>query len=103
MEKTMDRNGEVYRTYVEILERELVCAMGCTEPIAIAYCAAKIAVAVESGLLGYEMYQNGQQFYDGDGLVLKGVENTIRNYGYLGRVAMHETNTEIIHMMIEPK
>ena len=69
----------------------------------VSFTAAKIAVAVESGLLGYEMYQNGQQFYDGDGLVLKGVENTIRNYGYLGRVAMHETNTEIIHMMIQPR
>lgn len=34
------------------------------------------------------------------GLVLKGVENTIRNYGYLGRVAMHDTNTEIIRMMV---
>ena len=37
----MDRNSAVYRTYVRILERELVCAMGCTEPIALAYCAAK--------------------------------------------------------------
>ena len=37
---------------------------------------------------------------DGEGLVLKGVENTIRNYGYLGRVAMHETNDEIILMII---
>ena len=31
----------VYRTYVRILEEELVPAFGCTEPIAIAYCAAK--------------------------------------------------------------
>ena len=37
----MERNSEIYQTYVEILERELVSAMGCTEPIAIAYCAAK--------------------------------------------------------------
>ena len=36
----MERTGVVYKTYVEILKRELVCAMGCTEPIAIAYCAA---------------------------------------------------------------
>ena len=86
----MERDSKVYKTYVEILEHELICAMGCTEPI---------AVAVESGLMGYEMYMDGQQFYSGEGLVLKGVENTIRNYGYLGRVAMHETNTEIIKMM----
>ena len=37
----MNRSSKTYQTYVEILERELVCAMGCTEPIALAYCAAK--------------------------------------------------------------
>ena len=31
----------MYRTFVEILKEELVPAFGCTEPIAIAYCAAK--------------------------------------------------------------
>ena len=31
---------ETYVSYVAILEEELVCAMGCTEPIAVAYCAA---------------------------------------------------------------
>lgn len=30
-----------YRTYIDILKRELVAARGCTEPIAIALCAAK--------------------------------------------------------------
>ena len=38
--RRMERNSPVYQTYVKILERELVPAMGCTEPIAIAYCAA---------------------------------------------------------------
>ena len=28
---------ELYETYVRILNKELVTAMGCTEPIAIAY------------------------------------------------------------------
>lgn len=32
---------EVYQKYVSILEKELVPAMGCTEPIALAYAAAK--------------------------------------------------------------
>ena len=36
----MERTSLTYKTYLEILNRELVCAMGCTEPIAIAYCAA---------------------------------------------------------------
>ena len=37
----MESSSNVYQTYVKILKRELVCAMGCTEPIALAYCAAK--------------------------------------------------------------
>ena len=42
----MNRNDSVYRTYVDILERELICAMGCTEPIALAYCAATARAAL---------------------------------------------------------
>ena len=62
-------------------------------------CAAKIAMAVEAGIFGYEMFKNGQQFYDGDGLVVKGVENSIANFSRLGRVGMRETDREIILMM----
>ena len=32
---------KLYEAYIQILEEELVPAMGCTEPIAIAYAAAK--------------------------------------------------------------
>ena len=34
---------KIYRSYIEILKEELVPALGCTEPIAIAYAAAKAA------------------------------------------------------------
>ena len=66
-----------------------------------ASCAAKIATAVEAGILGFEMYQQGQQFYNGEGLVAKGVENTIDNISRLGRVGMKETDRVIIRMMVE--
>lgn len=36
----MNRNDELYEKYVSILKEELVPAMGCTEPIAIAYGAS---------------------------------------------------------------
>ena len=62
-------------------------------------CAAKIALAVEAGLLGYHMFQDGQQFYGGDGIVTKGVENTIRNVGRLAHDGMRETDKEIIRIM----
>lgn len=65
-----------------------------------ASCAAKIASAVEAGLLGMQMQMQGEQFYGGDGIVVKGVENTIRNVGRLARFGMAETDKEIIDMMI---
>lgn len=63
-------------------------------------CAGKIAAAVEAGILGFRMYEKGQQFYGGDGIVVKGVENTIKNIGRLGREGMKETDKEIIKMML---
>ena len=63
-------------------------------------CAAKIASAVEAGILGFHMYQNGQQFYGGDGIIQKGIENTIRNVGRLGSIGMRETDKEIIKIMM---
>ena len=66
-------------------------------------CAAKIAMAVEAGILGYEMMASGHQFYGGDGIVTKGVENTIKNIGRLARQGMSETDREIIKIMLGKK
>ncbi|MEA5020623.1 MAG: L-serine ammonia-lyase, iron-sulfur-dependent, subunit alpha [Gordonibacter sp.] len=63
-------------------------------------CAAKISVSVNAGILGYVMYRDGQQFYGGDGIVKKGVENTIDNIARLGRDGMRGTNDEIIRIML---
>jgi L-cysteine desulfidase len=64
-----------------------------------ASCAAKIAMAVDAGIMGFEMYENGCEFYGGDGLVSKGVENTIRNIYTLGSEGMKETDKKIIEIM----
>ncbi|MBQ8387849.1 MAG: serine dehydratase subunit alpha family protein [Clostridia bacterium] len=66
-----------------------------------ASCAAKIAMAVKAGVMGYEMMKSGRQFYGGDGIVTKGVENTIKNVGKLARDGMSETDREIIRIMLE--
>ena len=63
-------------------------------------CAAKIASAVEAGLLGMQMFEYGTQFYGGEGIVTKGVENTIRNVGRLAKQGMAGTDKEIIDIMI---
>lgn len=62
-------------------------------------CAAKIASAVEAGLLGMQMQKRNEQFYGGDGIVIKGVENTIANVGRLASIGMRKTDEEIILMM----
>ena len=63
-------------------------------------CAAKIAAAVEAGILGYHMYQEGQQFYSGDGIVTKGADNTVYNIGKLAREGMRETDRTILEIML---
>ena len=64
-----------------------------------ASCAAKIAMAVDAGIMGYEMYCEGCEFFGGEGLVSKGVENTIRNIYALGHDGMKETDKKIIEIM----
>ncbi len=66
-----------------------------------ASCAAKIANAVDAGLLGVAMYEDGNQFFGGDGIVKKGVENTIAIVGRLARFGMEQTDKEIIQLMME--
>ncbi|MBQ9044600.1 MAG: serine dehydratase subunit alpha family protein [Oscillospiraceae bacterium] len=64
-------------------------------------CAAKIAAAVEAGLLSYSMARKGRRFHGGDGIVTRGVEGTIRNIGILAREGMRETDKVILKIMLE--
>lgn len=93
--------GGGYKEVAHTIVNALAITSGIVCDGAKSSCAAKIAAAVDAGILGYEMYRQGQQFYDGDGLVRKGVENTIRNISRLGKVGMRETDREIIRMMTE--
>ena len=62
-------------------------------------CAAKIASAVDAGILGYEMYRNGQSFHGGDGIVGNTVEETVDNVGVLAREGMRATDRTILDIM----
>ena len=65
-----------------------------------ASCAAKIASAVEAGILGYNMHLSENDFQSEDGLVGETPENTIANIGRLGKQGMKHTNEEIIKIMV---
>ena len=64
-------------------------------------CAAKIAAAVDAGILGYNMYLENQQFYGGDGIVTKGADRTVSNIGRLAREGMRETDNTILRIMLD--
>ena len=92
--------GGRYREIAHTLVNAVAILSGTICDGAKASCAAKIAMAVEAGIMGYDMMRSGRQFYGGDGIVTKGVENTIRNIGRLAREGMSETDREIIRIML---
>lgn len=92
--------GGGYKEITHTVVNALAIVSGIVCDGAKASCAAKIASAVDAGILGYNMYIRGQQFYGGDGIVTKGVEETLKNVGRLGKEGMKETNEEIIRIMI---
>ena len=64
-------------------------------------CAAKIAAAVDAGLLGYQMYINGgHEFLRGEGILKDSVEATIESVGRLARQGMRQTDREILDIMV---
>ncbi len=93
----------LYGGGVDEVSHTIVNSLAITSGIicdgAKASCAAKIATAIDAGILGYHMYKEGQQFFGGDGIVSKGVENTIKNVGQLAKEGMATTDQEILKIM----
>lgn len=93
----------LYGGGVDEVSHTIVNSLAITSGIicdgAKASCAAKIATAIDAGILGYHIYKEGQQFYGGDGIVSKGVENTIKNVGQLAKEGMATTDQEILKIM----
>lgn len=95
-------NGHRYEVIAHTIVNALAIISGMVCDGAKPSCAAKIAMAVESGLLGYDMYLNGgHEFVAGDGIVKKGVDNNIYAVGRMARVGMRETDREILDIMME--
>ena len=93
--------GGRYREIAHTLVNAVAILSGTICDGAKPSCAAKIAMAVEAGIMGCEMAKANKQFYGGDGIVKKGVENTIRNVGILAREGMSITDKEIIKIMLD--
>lgn len=91
--------GADQETVAQTLVNAVAIASGMICDGAKPSCAAKIATAVEAGILGYEMCREGQEFEDGEGIVAQDVEHTIKNVGRLGKYGMRETDKEIIRIM----
>ena len=93
-------HGGKYREIAHTVVNGLAINSGVICDGAKASCAAKIASSVEAGLLGMHMYMQGKQFVGGDGIVTKGVENTIDNVSDMAREGMKDTDREIIEIML---
>ena len=81
------------------LVNSLAIASGIVCDGAKASCAAKIASSLDAALTGYYMYKEGQQFYANDGIIFKGVENTIDSVSEMVRDGMKSTDDKIIEIM----
>ena len=94
--------GESYEVIAHTIVNTLAILSGMVCDGAKPSCAGKIAMAVEAGLMGYEMYTHGHnQFFNGEGIVKKGVDNTIRIVGRMAREGMRDTDREILDIMTE--
>ena len=91
--------GGGYREVVHTVVNALAITSGIICDGAKPSCAAKIAAAVDAGILGYHMFMDGQEFRGGDGIVSKGIESTLKNITRLGKDGMKETDEEIIRIM----
>ena len=83
------------------LENAVAMISGCICDGAKASCASKIAMGVDCGILGYDMYRNGDNFRSGDGIVGDDVEDTVRHVGVLAAEGMRETDRVILKIMTE--
>ena len=93
--------GADYNAISHTLENAVAMISGCICDGAKASCASKIAMGVECGMLGYNMYLGGSNFQPGHGIMGRDVEDTIRHVGVLAAQGMRETDRVILKIMTE--
>lgn len=88
---------------IDLISQTIVNALGIISGMvcdgAKPSCAAKIAEAIDSALLGYYMALHNERFKSGEGLITSCVEATIENVGKMARLGMSQTDDEILKIM----
>jgi L-cysteine desulfidase len=88
----------------EVIEQTIVNTIsnvgGMVCDCAKSSCAGKIATALECAFLGYELAKRDHGFHNGEGIVMENVEKTIESVGRMARDGMHETDKEILKIMV---
>lgn len=95
-------HGADFDTIAETITNTLANVSGIVCDGAKASCAAKIASSVDASIMAYYMAAEHRGFQNGEGLVKKDVEATIKSFGRMGREGMRSTDVEILKIMLEP-
>lgn len=64
-------------------------------------CAVKIASALDASLFAHVLAMKGKVYEANTGIIQSDAGKTIRSVGYIGKVGMKQTDSEIVKMMIE--
>jgi len=91
---------ERYRILSGIITNAICTIGGMVCDGAKSSCAAKIAAAVRTALLAFDMSLAGRTFQPGEGLVFGDVEETIAAIGRMGREGMRETDVSVLNLML---
>ena len=64
-------------------------------------CAAKIASSIDAAMMAHFLAMNDKAYQAYTGIIKEDAGETISCVGYIGKVGMHQTDKEIIKMMLE--
>ena len=93
--------GGDYEDFANIITYTLGTIGGMICDGAKASCAAKISQALDTALNGLQLsMQKHRHFQKGDGLIQDDIEQTIENFGSIGRDGMRATNEKILEIML---
>lgn len=92
--------GYDYEMMARVVTNTLATAGGMVCDGAKASCASKIAISLDNMLMAFNMAKEGRTFPEGDGIVGKDVEATIRNVGRMAMQGMYQTDREILEIMV---